>query len=60
MERFKVLWLLVGTCNPILIDSTKNSKDNRNCYIMPNIKFNSWKERSQEPRESELLKKLKS
>jgi hypothetical protein len=60
MEKFKEPWLLVEIYNHILIDLTKNFKDNKNYYIMLNIKFNLWKEKLLELRESELLKKLKN
>ena len=51
MEKYKELWLHVEIYNPILIDLIKNFKDNKNYYIMLNIKSNSWKEKLLEHKE---------
>lgn len=40
MEKSKETWQLVEIFNLILINSIKNSQDNKNYFIMLNIKFN--------------------
>ena len=44
MERSKEIWLHAGICSHILRSLTKSFRDNRSYFIMPNIRFNSWKE----------------
>lgn len=40
MVKYNQLWLLVEIFNHILENLIKNFKDNKNYYIMLNIKFN--------------------
>jgi len=41
---FKEQWLHAKTFNPISTNSLKISKDSKNSFIMPNIKYNWWKD----------------
>jgi len=48
MVRFKEIWQHAGIYNLILLSLTKSFRDNKSCFIMLSIRFNLWKEESQE------------